>query len=732
MEGTPPHPRLGFSRETETWDYKKDCPRPGKTPETDNAWASIASDVLAFHNSRGGLIFFGIDNLFKFVGATTPLDSKLFNDKLRRYLPDNIYVDYSREYIQPDQRYLGVAIIPPRGPVPECFRSNAPEINGKRLFVKGGTAVREGDSTLILNEVDAATWIRSLRIPVVGNGLAVDIAGFRILAPEYEEFIARPELSGPIERSLRDPRVSTTSLIGVGGMGKTALATWAALRAYERSDFDFIVSMTAKDRELTSTGIIGMQPGLTSFDRLLDSILDALQFADLKELETGEKCKQVQMLLESGRGLLYVDNLETVDDARIIQFLDDLPVGTRALVTSRRSRVRVSVRPIEITQMTERETAAFIQMLVKQENYKHMSGIKDAEAARVGAAWNGIPLAIRWSLGMSSSPAAAVARAEVAISAAVHSDELLEFSFRRVFDDLQSVEKEVLQVLAVLQRSIPIEALIAATRRGVSDVVDALDELVSDSLVVREFDSDRNDYCYTLLPITRAFVQHDMQKNMGSTRDVTRRLTTWFEAEDVSDDDERLVVRQLRQGSSADDRALVDLGLSAQRAGKLDAAEKLYKQALSRAPRSWRAARAYAEFLRHKNHDMPGALHYYKQASINAPSRGPDRAIIFREYGVLLKDSGEPDASSAAASALRQAVAETPNDYIAIGALVQVLDRMGASREIIGLLEPLMDVESVKFRARVDPILLRAYERTSEILKAAQLRERLRTSSSAE
>ena len=39
-------------------------------------------------------------------------------------------------------------------------------------------------------------------------------------------------------------------------------------------------------------------------------------------------------MLSIGKGLLFVDNLETVDDARIIDFMDDLPVGTRAIVTS--------------------------------------------------------------------------------------------------------------------------------------------------------------------------------------------------------------------------------------------------------------------------------------------------------------------------------------------------------------------------------------------------------------
>lgn len=232
FEGNPPTIRVGYSNETDLWDFKKDCPHTGRDAEA--AWASLASDVLAFHNNRGGLLAFGITNEFRFVGATARLDSKMLNDRLRRYLPDNIWVEYNREYIQPDQRYLGLALVPPRGPVPARFRSAAPVVNGKRWFEKGGSAVRENDSTRILTVEQTDRWIQTLAVPTIGAIYAVDEPRFRILAPDYHHFVYRHELCELIERSMVDPRVAVTSLVGVGGMGKTALATWATLRVMVR------------------------------------------------------------------------------------------------------------------------------------------------------------------------------------------------------------------------------------------------------------------------------------------------------------------------------------------------------------------------------------------------------------------------------------------------------------------------------------------------------------------
>ncbi|MEU1587822.1 RNA-binding domain-containing protein [Micromonospora sp. NPDC005710] len=717
-------PRLGYNHETELWDYKKDCPPKGG-PNADAAWANIASDVLAFHNQQGGLIFFGVDDAsFQFVGATRMLDSKMFNDQLRRYLPDNIFVEYSREFIQDDQRYLGVALIPPRGPMPAKFRAGSPLANGKRKFEKEGSARREGDSTKILSPAKTEAWIQSLHIPTVGNSFAVDVPYFRILKPEYEEFVQRSELGRRIERSLRDGRIAVTSLVGIGGMGKTALATWAALRAYEAEEFRYIVSVTAKDRELTTTGIVGLENKLTSFERLLDEIAEVLQFPDLRELPIEEKEAEIRTLLGSDKGLIYVDNLETVDDARIIDFLDELPAGVRAIVTSRRSRVRVAVRPVDIGTMNDKEVVAFVLMLTKQSAFKHLGRITSSEALRVGSAWNGIPLAIRWAFARSKSVEEAIASAEKAVAIGRQSEELLEFSFRRVFDNLSPLERSVLQVLSVLQRAIPIEAIVASTASGNVDVIDSLDDLVNDSLAVREFDTNRNDYCYTLLPITRAFVQHDMRSDTAQARELHKKLRNWFEGYDVKNSDERLIVRQLRQGGAADDTALVDLAVAAERDNKLDAAERLFQQALGRAPRSWRAARLYGEFLRHKRQDLAGALRHYGQAMANAPARGPERSLIYREYGILMKDSGEPDAADKASMALKEAVAEAPSDLIAAGALAGVLDRKGASRAVIEVLESRFDRGDSKFRSIAYPVLLRAYERTNEILKAAELKRR--------
>jgi tetratricopeptide (TPR) repeat protein len=282
--------------------------------------------------------------------------------------------------------------------------------------------------------------------------------------------------------------------------------------------------------------------------------------------------------------------------------------------------------------------------------------------SRIGQACDRIPLAIRWILSRSRNAAEAIAQAESLTIARQHGEELLEFSFRRVFDGMSGAERSILEVLSLFQKPLPTEALIVGSTLSQVALDDGLETLVQDSLVQRQFDPDSNDYVFSLNPIPRSFVLSELVKRQKVADSIRKRLTDWYEARDIIDQDMRLVVRELRQGRVSPELALLDLAKAAERNNDLENAARLYDQALGRVPNSWRAARQYAEFKRHKLHDRTGALRLYERAAENAPRRGPDRAIIYREYGFLLRDSGEANATDLAIEKFDVALKENPND----------------------------------------------------------------------
>ena len=209
-----------FATENELWDYKTDCPKSGK--DHLNAWADLAKEVLGMHNNGGGVLVFGITDNYVFVGAHNRLDSKQLNDGLRRYLPDRLWVEFNRPIINADQSFLGFALIPPRGPVFERFTSDAPPVNGKRLFSKGHSATRVKDSTLLLSSEETDQLDRSRLVPTVGRQYVIDEPYYRILQPDYSTFVYREAPCKAVEAALADERVAVVSIRGIGGIGKTA------------------------------------------------------------------------------------------------------------------------------------------------------------------------------------------------------------------------------------------------------------------------------------------------------------------------------------------------------------------------------------------------------------------------------------------------------------------------------------------------------------------------------
>jgi tetratricopeptide (TPR) repeat protein len=716
----PPRIRNGYATENEFWDFKAGCPAPGKSHLS--AWSELAIDVLAFHNAKGGLLVFGVDDGHMVRRTREHLDSKLFNDQIRRFLSDRIWVDFHRAFITPDQRYIGLALIPPRGPVLERFHSPSPLVNGKRRFNAQDSAIRENDSSKLLTASEAGALSRSLAVPSVGNEYLVDEPFYRVLSPQYSEFVLRKEPCEEVQTSLADRRTAVTSIIGGGGSGKTALATWAAIGAYEARQFEYIISITAKDRELTSAGIHALTSSKTTFDKLLDSILDVLQFPEHKTEDLGQKEQTVRGLLAEGNGLIVVDNLETVDDARVIQFLDSLPFGVRALTTSRRTSVRVAVRPLTLAGMTEAETRGYIRSLQALKGLAYIVELTSLEIERVRITCDGLPLAMRWTLSQCKSAAELLAYTERIVTSGTHDEELLEFCFRRVFEAMSGPERTVLFVLSLFQKPLNTETLLTGSALPQTRLVDATEDLISDSVIQRLFDAEQNDYVFMLLPITRSFVRTQLAKEPGLEEHVRRRLSDYFEARDISDPRERLVVREVRQGSGSAEAPLIDLAVSAQRRGDAKSAKALFQQAMARNPQGWNAVRLFAEFYRHSEPNPGEALRLYELAARNAPSRGVDRSLIYREWGMLLKDSGDPKATDKALDCFETALAETPDDPLTIHSLALMLARKSFFDRVIILLEPLLTHNNPKTRDFASSVLLLAYNRTGNMLAASKLK----------
>jgi tetratricopeptide (TPR) repeat protein len=719
-----PELRPGFFREDQWWDYKEQVPGLSKGSEVE--WAKIAADVLAFHNQEGGVIFFGIRNSdFSFVGTTQRLDTKLFNDKLRKYTGDKFWVSYSREFIGKDQRYLGVAIVPPKSYAHQRVQRDSPLVDGKAIFKTGDLCVRLGDETKIFRGSEAIEFAATRGLGVSGATYAVDEANFRVLRPDYKQFVRRKVQCSQIEKALQSQRTFVTSLTGIGGVGKTALACWMTLKAYEEKLFDFIVSVSARDRAFTTAGIVATVPTLSSLEDLLQQICETTGFTELLALPVEEKIERVKKEILQFRGFLFVDNLETVDDPLLFQFLEDLPLPTKALVTSRKAKIRVANYPIEVGSFSEPEAVSFLGEISQAVGKDYLADLVESEKKILVNSCERIPLVIEWLVGRAKSAEKALGLAEGLAKQGRHGEELLEFSFRRVYEEMTPEQRSVLHVLSLTNTPLPIEAVSAGAGLAPHQAADVIEELKDYSLIERVYDTSYRDLVHSLLAVTGAFVYREVSRLSRTESTIRKRLSDWYLARDVQEPVQRAIVQQVRRGERNPELALLQIAKNSRDQKDLETAEIYFKQALERNPRSWVCHREAGEFYRHDRHELAKCLYHYERAAEFCPKQGPDRALIFREWGLVLRSSGRPTAHKEAAERLNVALSETPNDYRCRHALGDCYVKDGVYELALEVLQPLENHKFADTRRMTYPLLEQCYRATSRLLELAALHDKM-------
>ena len=107
-----------------------------------------------------------------------------------------------------------------------------------------------------------------------------------------------------------------------------------------------------------------------------------------------------------------------------------------------------------------------------------------------------------------------------------------------------------------------------------------------------------------------------------------------------------------------------------------------------------------------------------------APKKGPDRGLVLREYGILLRDSGLPGAMKRARDVLEEGLKEYAgrDNSVCRPALGDVLMRLSAHRLAVEVLEPLLDHPNEAQRRKTYPLLEQLYTRLNERLKLNDLK----------
>ena len=324
-------------------------------------------------------------------------------------------------------------------------------------------------------------------------------------------FIGRSYDIKSITKYLLSDQDRVITITGAGGVGKTAIAHKICNKLLEKQElpFDAIVWVSAKNEKLTLTGIEQIEPTLRNYDSLLDNILETFGWYDEIDgtIEGKEDC--VNVILEAGEKglLLVVDNLETIVDDRVIEFIKNIPRHSKALVTSRLGLGEIE-RRYQLKALDEKDSVMMFRTIAKEKGIDSL--VKQSDELLLSYTDNmaRYPLAIKWVVGQ----VALGRNIDTVIDKLMSSTgDVAKFCFDHIFNKLLNDEaKMVLYALAASERPLTQGVLVHLTGQDPETLDTALKDLTIASLVMpsqTKTISDTIETRYELLQLTSNYLQ---------------------------------------------------------------------------------------------------------------------------------------------------------------------------------------------------------------------------------
>lgn len=224
--------------------------------------------------------------------------------------------------------------------------------------------------------------------------------------PDYQEFIGREKELSEVRQRLRPYPHSTHHVItlkGVAGVGKTAVAMETARRYLYQShtfpaseQFGAIIWFSAKEHYLTPEGIRPRLAPQRTLEDLYTAIATTLEQRHFLDSPLAKQHDLIRQILLRQRTLIILDNLETVDDERLMAFLREPPVPTKIILTTRHW-VEVAI-PVMLEGMTDEDAVKLIERECKRQEIILSGDETNLLTQRTGK----VPLAIVLSIGRIS------------------------------------------------------------------------------------------------------------------------------------------------------------------------------------------------------------------------------------------------------------------------------------------------------------------------------------------
>ncbi|MFI5608831.1 NB-ARC domain-containing protein [Amycolatopsis sp. NPDC051903] len=534
--------------------------------------------------------------------------------------------------------------------------------------------------------------------------------------PEYDEtgLIGRSDLSKDVKRRLMRRREPIVTLVGEGGIGKTALALDVAYQLVEDPEcpYECILWVSLKTERLTASGVVsiaGAVRDLTGAAGLLGGALDSSFTGGVKELAEA---------IEGIPTLLIVDNLETVTGDEVSTLYDSLPDSVNFLFTSRVGIGQLE-RRVTVGPLAGKDANFLFRNFAKARGVQRLARSQERTISDTVKRLRSSPLAIRWyimAVEAGQQPNLALADQSV----------LLDFCIRSVYDKMSQEARQILAMLYALDRVVLFDELAILADTPVDSLRGSVQQLLRGSMVVEETDgSDPLISRITLTESARNFLRAVSPPQSTLVESTLRREREFRRSDERRRADAKsrqLAPNVVRVRGSADVPVahLLREALSASKRDSFKVATEITARARSLNPEYWEVDRVEA-FIFSAAGYVDKATAMYRNALRNARNAGDEEGIAVVSYffsGHLSRRANEPEQALDYANDAHKHF-NSPETGQELGKLLFWLGRFEESQH---LLEDAIEKSAGRTRLIAMTALVDSWKRWSEELLSNQRR----------
>jgi len=427
------------------------------------------------------------------------------------------------------------------------------------------------------------------------------------------------------------------SIIGDGGIGKTALALKVAydiLDIKEQNPFDIIIWSSAKTTMLTAQGINDIKTSLQDFGGFIDFIYESIG-----EEKNQDDLSIILEYMEVFNVLLVIDNLETILDERIREFIREASQRCKILITSRIGLGELEFRR-NLSGLSERESITLIRQLASIKQSDIVNKIPNEKLINVAENLQFNPLALKWfvdSVELGISPEEVV----------LNKNSLLDFCLSNVYEKLSANSILVINTLLASRKNLNDAQLVFLTELPSIRLRQTINELFSTTFITRDIihENGSQEIRYTIPPFSREYLikNHPIKKEL--VKIISKKLRSLeINASSIqrttSYNEFNLYSLTIRNSNEKVVARLISEALNLSKNDKYDSAIEKINEAKSILPNYFEVYRVSAFIKASNDTDVIGAEEDYKTGLSIEPE---NPRLLYFYAGFLLYSLDDPE-----------------------------------------------------------------------------------------